>query len=537
MQYSNGIRPVPLWLSHLAFDSVFVLLISIVVTGLLSASTPVWTGLGYLFVVLLLYGIDTALLSYIISMFTKGPVSAWFLTAMGQIILYFAYFGGVLGLQSSTAYPELEHTMTSLFLGLGIISPVVCLERALFIGLQQLALTCNGRSLGSLHLYGGPILYLVIQGFLLSGLLIWWDSGFVMPTRRHRSARPDSEAIELVSADTVAEKKRLDEVEVDLRVYSVSKSFGKNLAVDDVTFGVQRSEIFALLGPNGAGKSTIISMIRGDLKPSTSVSSIEIAGHAIRTHPVAARANLGVCPQFDSADVLTVYETLRFFAEIRGVKNVEYNVNTVMDACGINAWSNQLAQNLSGGTKRKLSLAVALVGNPRVLVLDEPSSALDANAKRTLWRCLQNLSKNRAVVLTTHSMEEADALADRVGIVSSRMLALGDREELKRRAGDSFYVHVVSRSAPRTTPQELERMKEVMCATFEGANISRETQGGQLRVEVPTMGWNMVRMIRTMEGIKGDLGIEFYSVGRATLDEVFENIVRRYGDNEPVLTA
>lgn len=273
-------------------------------------------------------------------------------------------------------------------------------------------------------------------------------------------------------------------------------------------------------------------MIRGDIKPSTHESAISIAKHSILTHPVEARANLGVCPQFDSADVLTVTETLAFFARIRGVTDIGHNVTTVIAACGLTAFTTQLAQNLSGGTKRKLSLAIALVGNPRVLVLDEPSSALDANAKRTLWKCLQTMARSRAVVLTTHSMEEADALADRIGIVSSRMLALGEREDLKRRAGTQFHIHLVAASAPRTTPQELNVMKGWVQNTFENARISRETQGGQLRFEVPAEGWSMGGLLQLLEESKEKLGVEFYSVGRATLDEVFESIVKREGDVE-----
>jgi ATP-binding cassette subfamily A (ABC1) protein 3 len=536
MQYSNGIRPLPLWLSHLAFDTFFILIISIVATGLLSVSTPVWHGLGFVFLIFFLYGIVCALLSYIISMFVKGAVTAWFLMALGQIVIYFAYFGGIIGVQSSTPYTELEGMMNSLFFGMGVISPAVCLQRTLFIGLQQLAVNCHGRTDGSIYLYGGPILYLVLQGIVLFALLLWWDSGFVMPAMRSRKSTSDPEGTGMYSTDLITERKRLNAATTDLRVDSVSKRFGKNLAVDNVTFGVERSEIFALLGPNGAGKSTIISMIRGDLKPSTSQSAIDIAGHSIRTHAVVARASLGVCPQFDSADVLTVQETLRFFAKTRGVQDIEHNVATVIAACGLEEWTNQLAQKLSGGTKRKLSLAVALVGNPRVLVLDEPSSALDAHSKRTLWRCLQTIAKGRAVVLTTHSMEEADALADRIGIVSSRMLALGEREELKKRAGENFHVHLVSATAPRTTPQELQTMKDWISGTFPDAKISRETQGGQIRFEVPAEGRDLMALIKLLEKVKGDLGVEFYSVGKATLDEVFENIVRKYGDGYEVET-
>ncbi|KAF1939205.1 P-loop containing nucleoside triphosphate hydrolase protein [Clathrospora elynae] len=505
-----------------------------VATGLLSASTRMWRGLGIIFLIFFLYGIVCALLSYVISMFAKGAVSAWFLMALGQVVMFFAYFGGIIVVQSGTAYPNMERQMNALYFGLGIISPAVSLERTLFIGLQQMVLSCNGRSIGSIYLYGGPILYLVLQAIFLFALLLWWDSGFVMPTVRSPKVTKDAEATDMYSTDLVTERKRLDSSTTDLHVESVSKSFGKNLAVDNVTFGFQQSEIFALLGPNGAGKSTITSMIRGDVKPSTSNSAINIAGHSIRTNAVAARASLGVCPQFDSADVLTVQETLRFFAKIRGVLDIEHNVATVILACGLSEWTKQLAQKLSGGTKRKLSLAVALVGNPRVLVLDEPSSALDANAKRTLWRCLQTMAKGRAVVLTTHSMEEAYALADRIGIVSSRMLALGDREDLKKRAGENFYVHLVSASSPCTTPQELDAMKTWIASSFVDAKISRGTQGGQIRFEVPAEGCDLVGLIRVLEGVKAELGVEFYSVGKATLDEVFENIVKRYGDGEGV---
>lgn len=534
MQYSNGIRPVPLWLSHLAFDAIFVLLISAVATVLLYASTPVWTGLGFVFIVFFLYGVVAALLSYVISMFAKGAVTAWFLMTLGQTSIYFAYFGGIIGVQSSIPYPDMERIMNALFFGLGLVSPAACLERSLFIALQQMALSCNGHSPGSIYLFGGPILYLILQGIFLFALLLWWDSGFFIPVIRSRKATKDVEATDMYTADLVSERKRLGSAATDLRVDSVSKSFGKNLAVDNVTFGVQQSEIFALLGPNGAGKSTIISMIRGDISPSTSISTIDIAGYSILTHTVTARANLGVCPQFDSADVLTVQETLRFFAKTRGVKDINHNVSTVIAACGLEDYTDKLAQTLSGGTKRKLSLAVALVGNPRVLVLDEPSSALDANAKRTLWRCLQTVAKGRAVVLTTHSMEEADALADRIGIVSSRMLALGNREDIKKRAGENFYIHLVSQYAPRTTPEQLQTMKDWIYSTFSDAKISRETQGGQVRFEIPAEGWQMVELIKKIESVKGDLGVEFYSVGKATLDEVFENIVRRYGDDEVI---
>lgn len=231
MQYSNGIRPIPLWLSHLTFDGAFVLIISIIATGLLSASTPVWHGLGFVFLILFLYGIVCALLSYIISMFARTAVTAWFLMAIGQVIFYFAYFGGLIGVQSSVPYDELESTMNSLYFGLGVISPVVSLEKALLVGLQQFAFLCNGHGSGSIYLYGGPIMYLTLQAVFLFVLLLWWDNGFILPSLRSHTPVNDPEGIEMSSADLVTERKRLVSSTTDLRVNSVTKSFGKNLAV------------------------------------------------------------------------------------------------------------------------------------------------------------------------------------------------------------------------------------------------------------------------------------------------------------------
>jgi ATP-binding cassette subfamily A (ABC1) protein 3 len=272
MQYSNGIRQIPLWLSHLAFDGLFVLLISVVATALISISTPIWVGLGYIFLIFVLYGIVCALLSYIISMFARTPVTAWFILALGQIVLYFAYFGGIIGVQSTTPYEDFEWMMNALYFGLAIISPVVSLERALFIGLQQMGLMCNNHSSGSIYLYGGPILYLIVQGICLFALLLWWDAGFILPAifrRSHPSTSSDSEAKSSSSPDLAAERARMSSPNTTLSLSSVTKSFGPTLAVSNVSFAIQTSEIFALLGPNGAGKSTLISLVRGDIAPST----------------------------------------------------------------------------------------------------------------------------------------------------------------------------------------------------------------------------------------------------------------------------
>lgn len=123
---------------------------------------------------------------------------------------------------------------------------------------------------------------------------------------------------------------------------------------------------------------------------------------SILRHRAAARANLGVCPQFDAMDQMTAIEHLRFYARARGVADVEHNVEQVLHAVGLAPFKSRMAAKLSGGNKRKLSLGIALMGNPSVLLLDEPSSGMDAASKRVMWRTLSSVSSGRSLVLTTH---------------------------------------------------------------------------------------------------------------------------------------
>lgn len=326
-----------------------------------------------------------------------------------------------------------------------------------------------------------------------------------------------------------------------LRVLHLSKSFNKTTrAVDDLSFKVSPSEIFALLGPNGAGKSTAISLIRGDIPPSrpSHQSSILVDSASVLTQRATARATLGVCPQFDASDTLTVTESLHFYARVRGVANPAHNIEEVIAAFGLEPYRHRLAQKLSGGTKRKLSIAIAMIGNPSVLLLDEPSSGLDAGAKRVMWNALSAVSPGRAIVLTTHSMEEADALAHRAGIMSSRMLTVGTVDGLRRRWGDVYHVHLVMKSAPYTSDGEMRGLRDWVRRCLPEAKAEDKTYCGQLRFTVPARAkiggrkGGVGGLFRWLEESKEGLGVDHYSVGQTTMDEVFVKIVRNHGGKE-----
>jgi ATP-binding cassette, subfamily A (ABC1), member 3 len=534
MSYSNGVRPAPLWLSHLAFDTCWVLVISVVSVILLAISTKVWYFLPLLWLVFFLYGITSALLSYVLSLIAPSALAAWAFSALGQFVMYIAVFGGTIGVVSTLSFDEMASTMDKVYFTVGIISPSASLFRGMSTSLGQFTQNCRiGDNPAALTLYGGPILYLVLQAVVLLLILLWHDSSnnalllsrFRKYSRNSMTAGRDAE-----SANTSG-----------LSVTSLTKRFQRTTVLDNVTFSVSQGTTFALLGPNGAGKSTAISLIRGELQPSTAESAISVAGISPLTHRALARAHIGVCPQFDATDTLTVKEMLTFYARVRGVKHVLKDVNTAMRACGIEGYADRLTAALSGGTKRKLSLAVALLGNPAVLLLDEPSSGLDAGAKRVLWRTLQAVSGDRAVVLTTHSMEEAEAVADVVSILSCRVLALGPKEDIKRQGGgDEFYVHIEAGEGNKTPAEDMEMLKTYILREFDGARIEREVVAGQIRFSIPQVGhttadggrMKTASLFEKLEEAKRRLGLSSYSVGRPTLDQVFVNVVTAQGGEE-----
>ena len=455
---------------------------------------------------------------------------------------------------------------------IALITPAGNLIRALFVALNVFQTLCSSNDQlatypGKITLYGGPILYLIGQSFFLFGVLLWWDSGSIWARIRRKKYRDeDVEESEILDEDIAAEIKRVGTANEDgLRVQHVTKAYGSNVAVQDVTFGVQRGEVFALLGPNGAGKSTTISLIRGDILPSHNSGEILVEDIALSKRRAAARLHLGVCPQVDACDQMTVLEHLRFYARVRGVGNVEHNVREVIRAVGLGPFQHRMAFKLSGGNKRKLCLGIALMGNPSVLLLDEPSSGMDVCAKRVMWKTLASVVPGRSLVLTTHSMEEADALADRAGIMGGKMLALGTTETLRKKYGDRYHVHLIMKSAPHTPDSDMDRIKSWIATNLEGAEVEDKTFHGQLRFSVPASRGSPSGQLQNtksltessissdtievsddkdahlsgigalftlLESHKEELDFESYSVSQTTLDQVFLSIVSKHNIEE-----
>ncbi len=289
-----------------------------------------------------------------------------------MVVLYMtAYFQIIANAPSSKVNSDILIAHFSI----ATITPVGNLIRALLIGLNVFSILCEGNppvtasNPGRITLYGGPILYLILQCFFLFGILLLADSN-VKIFRFRKAKLPHVEATETREPEVSDEIQRVTNSTDGLRLLHLTKSFKEKfrsksaIAVDDLTLGVMNGEVFALVGPNGAGKSTTLSMIRGEFQPDKKEAEIYVDAHSVKRHREVARSHLGVCPQFDAMDQMTVLEHLRFYAGVRGVKDVEHNVTEVVKAVGLQQFKDRIASKLSGGNKRKLSLGIALIGMP-----------------------------------------------------------------------------------------------------------------------------------------------------------------------------
>lgn len=218
-----------------------------------------------------------------------------------------------------------------------------------------------------------------------------------------------------------------------IEILGLTKEYAGRRVVDRLALTVPPGELFALLGVNGAGKSTTIKMLCCLTAPTQ--GDAQLMGRSVRTQSHQAKEVLAVSPQETAvAPALSVKENLALMAGIYG--RDKQRAQQVMEQLGLAPWAKHRAKTLSGGWQRRLSIAMALVSQPEVLFLDEPTLGLDVLARRELWGVIRGLKGSTAIVLTTHYLEEAEALADRIGIMNAgRLRAVGTADELKALAG------------------------------------------------------------------------------------------------------
>jgi ABC-2 type transport system ATP-binding protein len=218
-----------------------------------------------------------------------------------------------------------------------------------------------------------------------------------------------------------------------IQTFNLTRTFGSLVAVDGINLNIRKGELFALLGPNGAGKTTTINMLCCLLKPSDGTA--KVMGYDINQEPYKVKEVIGVSPQETTiSERLNSLENLNLIGQLHGINPQKLKVwsQLMLETMGLADRAKDQVRKLSGGMKRRLSIAMALIHNPQVLVLDEPTLGLDPQARRAVWEYIARLKGDKTILLTTHYMEEADFLADHIAIIDDgKIVTLGTSRDLK----------------------------------------------------------------------------------------------------------
>jgi len=299
-----------------------------------------------------------------------------------------------------------------------------------------------------------------------------------------------------------------------VHVSGLRKAFGEQVALDGLSFRAAAGSILGLLGPNGAGKTTTVNVLSTLLRPDA--GSVRVAGHDALRDPAAVRREIGLTGQYAAVDAdLTGRESLTMFARLlgRGRHDARRRADELLEAFDLLDAADRRVKGYSGGMRRRLDLAVSLVGRPRVLFLDEPTTGLDPRSRMALWEVVRRLRADGvAIVLTTQYLEEADALADRLVVIDhGRAIADGTPDELKARVGGRFCEAV---------PVDPARTRE-LASLLAGLGAEPEAVSDDGPVRCPAAGGAGV--VGEVVAIAERAGIELRDVGlrQPTLDDVF----------------
>ncbi|XP_062285528.1 retinal-specific phospholipid-transporting ATPase ABCA4-like isoform X3 [Scomber scombrus] len=549
LQFVSGVSPLVYWVANFFWDMMNYSISTAMVVGIFMAfdkkcyTSP--SNLPALIALLLLYGWAVTPMMYPMSYIFSIPSTAY--VSLSCINLF-------IGINSSaiTFILELFENNRSLltfneWLKKGLlIFPHFCLGRGLIDMAMNQAVTDVYARFGEEYtadpfrwdFLGKNIAFMAVEGFVyfLLNLLIQYRfflDHWLSDSKKTRVKDEDD--------DVAAERQRIYEggSKSDiLMIRDLSKMYGgrKRAAVDRICVGVPAGECFGLLGVNGAGKTTTFKMLTGD----TDVSSGEatVAGYSILSEILDVHQNMGYCPQFDAIDeLLTGREHLYLYARLRGVPESEIPrvAEWGIQKLGLTEYADRCAGTYSGGNKRKLSTAIAMIGCPAVVLLDEPTTGMDPHSRRFLWNAIMSVIQDgRAVVLTSHSMEECEALCTRLAImVNGTFKCLGTIQHLKYKFGDGYVVTMkIKADKPGLSP-ELEPVESFMESCFPGC-VQREKHYNTLQYEITTSS-SLARIFQLVVANKERLSIEDYSVSQTTLDQVFVNFAKQQtGEDEDV---
>lgn len=344
--------------------------------------------------------------------------------------------------------------------------------------------------------------------------------------------------------DVQAERNRVESGKADfdvVQLQNLTKIYHlphkRIVAVKNISLGIPAGECFGLLGVNGAGKTTIFKMLTGDIGASSGRLRVQDHSGSLNDISEAHWSLFGYCPQEDALDdLLTVEEHMYYYARLHGIPEREIKgiVLQLLHRLNLMAYKDRVTSMCSYGTNRKLSTALALIGNPSILLLDEPSSGMDPNAKRHLWKIISEEVQNKcSVILTSHSMEECEALCTRLAImVNGSFQCIGSLQHIKSRFGRGFTVKMHLNSNTVST----ETLTQFMKSHFPNTCL-KDRHFNMVEYHVPVSAGGVANIFDLLEGSKEAFKIRHFSVSQTTLEEVFINFAKDQADPDGVDVA
>jgi ABC-2 type transport system ATP-binding protein len=308
-----------------------------------------------------------------------------------------------------------------------------------------------------------------------------------------------------------------------IEVRGLVKRYGDTVAVDHLDLDIRRGEFLSLLGPNGAGKSTTLRILTTLMPPTE--GSVVIAGHRVPQENDRVKPLLGLVPQEIALyDTLSARQNLRFFARLYGLAgaDLERRVTELLTGVGLLERADEPVRTFSGGMQRRVNIAAALVHDPEIIFLDEPTVGLDPVSRNSVWKVLQDLkARGKTIVLTTHYMEEAEALSERVAIVDhGKVIAQGTPAELIRATGVQTVLYLTVAGDPAACLAPLRAMPEVQDVSVKDGRVLVSTASGSRLLPPLLQGLlNAGVEVRSVEVVAPNLGAVFlHFTGRELRD-------------------
>ncbi|XP_067284959.1 phospholipid-transporting ATPase ABCA1 [Pseudorasbora parva] len=542
LQFVSGVNPTIYWLANFAWDMcnyvvpcIIVIIIFLCFQQKSYVSPP---NLPALILLLVLYGWSITPMMYPASFLFSVPSTAY--VVLTCINLFIGINGSVATFIMELFDDPNITRINDIVKQALLVFPHFCLGRGLMDMARNQAMANIYLNLGedrfvnplNWDLVGKNLFAMSIQGAVMFAVTLLIQYKFFCKPMSIKSL-PTSSGEE--DKDVARERERVHKGGAQndlLQICDLTKMYRTKIApaVDKVCVGVSAGECFGLLGINGAGKTTTFKMLTGDISPTAGDAFVN--GYSIRNEMQLVQQNMGYCPQFDAIDdLLTGREHLEFYARLRGVpeKEVSMVAEWGIQKLGLVKYSEKSAGTYSGGNKRKLSTAMALIGCPPLIFLDEPTTGMDPKARRFLWDCILSVIKEgRSVILTSHSMEECEALCTRMAImVNGQFKCLGSIQHLKSRFGEGYtlIVRVCADQADLCVVESFVR------DTFPGSTL-KEKHHNTLQYQIPQGEGTLAHIFSELNKHQQILQVEDYSVSQTTLDQVFVNFARQQRDEE-----